>query len=169
MNNQLEHENYKHDKIKYPLTIILNNVDDPSNVGGIFRIADALGFEKVIMCGSTVNTDNKNVKKVSRSTIKYVDNIICDDIHNCIEELKQQNYTIVALEITDSSISLDNFQVPASKKVAIIVGNEKYGVEESVLKLADFTVHIDMNGVNSSMNVAVATGICGYQIIKLLK
>lgn len=80
----------------------------------------------------------------------------------------QKGYDLLALEITSDSSALDEFKFNEIQKIALVVGNEKTGIEEEVLNLCTKKLHIRMFGQNSSMNVAQATGIALYEITKSL-
>ena len=109
------------------------------------------------------------MKKTSRSTEKYVSYKEESDILQVVTSLKAKRYFIIALEITDSSISLDDFILNTNQPIALIIGNENIGVSEDILKLADEIVHIKMFGENTSMNVVQATSITLYELTKQLQ
>ncbi len=138
------------------------------NIGSLFRISDALGVEELIFCGENLQL-GKRMKKTSRSTEKYVSYKEESDILQVVTSLKAKRYFIIALEITDSSISLDDFILNTNQPIALIIGNENVGVSEDILKLADEIVHIKMFGENTSMNVVQATSITLYELIKQLQ
>ncbi len=138
------------------------------NIGSLFRISDALGVEELIFCGENLQL-GKRMKKTSRSTEKYVSHKVESDILQVVTSLKAKRYFIIALEITDSSISLDDFLLNTNQPIALIIGNENIGVSEDILKLADEIVHIKMFGENTSMNVVQATSITLYELTKQLQ
>lgn len=138
------------------------------NIGSLFRISDALGVEELIFCGENLQL-GKRMKKTSRSTEKYVSHKVESDILQVVTSLKAKRYFIIALEITDSSISLDDFIQNTNQPIALIIGNENIGVSEDILKLADEIVHIKMFGENTSMNVVQATSITLYELTKQLQ
>ena len=138
------------------------------NIGSLFRISDALGVEELIFCGENLQL-SKRMKKTSRSTEKYVSHKVESDILQVVTSLKAKRYFIIALEITDSSTSLDDFTLNTNQPIALIIGNENIGVSEDILKLADEIVHIKMFGENTSMNVVQATSITLYELTKQLQ
>lgn len=138
------------------------------NIGSLLRISDALGVEELIFCGENSQL-GKRMKKTSRSTEKYVSYKEESDILQVVTSLKAKRYFIIALEITDSSISLDDFILNTNQPIALIIGNENVGVSEDILKLADEIVHIKMFGENTSMNVVQATSIILYELTKQLQ
>ena len=165
---QLNHYNSTFKKQKFPITLICDNVTNAPNIGSLLRISDALGVEELIFCGENSQL-GKRMKKTSRSTEKYVSYKEESDILQVVTSLKAKRYFIIALEITDSSISLDDFILNTNQPIALIIGNENVGVSEDILKLADEIVHIKMFGENTSMNVVQATSIILYELTKQLQ
>lgn len=165
---QLNHYNSTFKKQKFPITLICDNVNNAANIGSLLRISDALGVEELIFCGENLQL-GKRMKKTSRSTEKYVSHKVESDILQVVTSLKAKRYFIIALEITDSSISLDDFIQNTNQPIALIIGNENIGVSEDILKLADEIVHIKMFGENTSMNVVQATSITLYELTKQLQ
>ena len=165
---QLNHYNSTFKKQKFPITLICDNVNNAANIGSLLRISDALGVEELIFCGENLQL-SKRMKKTSQSTEKYVSHKVESDILQVVTSLKAKRYFIIALEITDSSISLDDFLLNTNQPIALIIGNENIGVSEDILKLADEIVHIKMFGENTSMNVVQATSITLYELTKQLQ
>lgn len=165
---QLNHYNSTFKKQKFHITLICDNVTNTPNIGSLFRISDALGVEELIFCGENLQL-GKRMKKTSRSTEKYVSHKVESDILQVVTSLKAKRYFIIALEITDSSISLDDFLLNTNQPIALIIGNENVGVSEDILKLAGEIVHIKMFGENTSMNVVQATSIILYELTKQLQ
>ena len=155
-------------KQKFPITLICDNVTNAPNIGSLLRISDALGVEELIFCGENSQL-GKRMKKTSRSTEKYVSYKEESDILQVVTSLKAKRYFIIVLEITDSSISLDDFILNTNQPIALIIGNENVGVSEDILKLAGEIVHIKMFGENTSMNVVQATSITLYELTKQLQ
>lgn len=143
-------------------------MNNAANIGSLLRISDALGVEELIFCGENLQL-SKRMKKTSRSTEKYVSHKVESDILQVVTSLKAKRYFIIALEITDSSTSLDDFTLNTNQPIALIIGNENIGVSEDILKLADEIVHIKMFGENTSMNVVQATSITLYELTKQLQ
>lgn len=151
---------------KNPITIILDNVLDTYNVGSIFRLADAVAAEKVILCGNTLTPPNSRIKKASINTTGWVNWEYKSTAKEAVEELRtgEPMTKIIAVEQDDRSKPFDtvDYQFP----VAIVVGNETTGVSKEVLDAADLIVELPMWGVNKSLNVMVSLGIILYEISK---
>lgn len=164
---QLTHYNTKFNKQTFPITLVCDNVTNAPNIGSLFRIADAFGIEKLILCGENIQLGRK-MAKTSRATDKVVNYEIHESALEVLKGLKSKNYQIISLEITNSSKPIHNVQFSKEKPIALIIGDENFGVSEHILKQSDLVIHIDMFGQNSSMNVVQATNIALYEITKQL-
>lgn len=142
-----------------PIYFILENVYDTYNIGGMFRLADALAIEKMYICGESEVPPNSKIKKASIGTYKVVPWEYKKTAKEAIEELGDK-VRIIAVEQHATSVPYTeaNFQEP----IALILGNETSGVTEETLKLADQIVEIPMWGINRSLNVIVSAAIVSY-------
>ncbi len=147
--------------------MVCDNVNNAPNIGSLFRIADAFGIEKLILCGENIQLGRK-MAKTSRATEKVIDYEMNLDASEVIKDLKSKNYQIISLEITDSSQPIHKVQFSKEKPIALIIGDENFGVSEDILKKSSTIIHIEMFGQNSSMNVVQATNIALYEITKQL-
>jgi len=163
--NQLTHYNTNFKKRTFPITLICDNVTNAPNLGSLFRTADAFGVEKLILCGEAVPLGRKMIK-TSRATEKVVDFEVKKSTLEVVKEVKNKGYTIVSLEITSNSVPIHSFNFSKNKPIALVVGDENFGISETVLKLSDCFIHIEMFGHNSSMNVVQAANIALYELTK---
>lgn len=161
---QLEHGQHSAGGVISPLCYLAHDIDDPANVGGFFRLADALGVEHIYLSGRTAVPPNTKLKRLSRSAEKYVPYSYRAEVEHLLAELKQQGYRLVCLEITRKSKPLHTFKAKPGDKVCLILGSENTGVAQSLLDACDEVYHIPMQGNNSSMNVAQACAIASYQM-----
>lgn len=168
-NVQLNHSHHHARKIKYPVCFLAHDIEIPMNVGSLFRIADALGVEKIYLSGSSLVPPNAKIKKTSRATEKFVPFTYEENPLDIISKLKSEGYTCISLEITTSSIDISELSLDRSEKICLILGSEKSGVSQELLSISDITVHIPMMGENSSMNVATACAIATYEVIRRLR
>ncbi|HNP75055.1 MAG TPA: RNA methyltransferase [bacterium] len=143
--------------------VICDNIRSLYNVGSIFRTADALGVKKIYLCGITGTPLQKGLAKVALGAEKSVSWEKVGQTWRVVEKLKRQGVQVVALEQTLGSIDVKRFK--PIFPLALVLGNEVDGVAESVLKRTNGVVHIPMAGIKESLNVAVAFGIAGYEII----
>jgi len=157
------------EKIKRnPIYIILDNVLDTYNVGAIFRLADAVSAEKVILCGETETPPNTRIKKASINTTEWVLWEYSSSAEKAVKSLKSKikNLSVVVVEQDKRSIPFQKAEY--SFPIALVVGHETHGVSEEVLNMSDKIVELPMYGVNSSLNVMVSLGIVLYEVIEYL-
>jgi len=153
---------------KNPIYVILDSVLDTYNVGGIFRLADAVAAEKVILCGQTETPPSSRIKKASINTTEWVTWSYAPTAVGALQELKTQNskLKIVAIEQDAKSVPYDkvDYQFP----IALVVGHETVGVSKEVLqsRMIDQIVEIPMWGVNKSLNVIVSLGVVLYKVME---
>jgi len=163
---QLNHCHHCAQDKKYPVCFLAHDIDVPMNIGSLFRIADALGIEKLYLSGTSLVPPNTRIRKTSRATEKYVPFSYEKNPLDIIKKLKSEGYTILSLEITTSSIDISQLSPDKAEKICLVLGSEKSGVCQELLNESDFVLHIPMMGKNSSMNVANACSIAAYEITR---
>ncbi|MCL4416909.1 MAG: TrmH family RNA methyltransferase, partial [Actinobacteria bacterium] len=148
--------------------IILDNVLDTYNVGAIFRLADAVAAEKVILCGQTETPPNTRIKKASINTTEWVPWEYRESTLDAIQDLKTRvkDIEIVAVEQEARSVPFRNTEY--SFPIALVVGHETHGISKEVLDVCDKIVELPMFGINTSLNVMVSLGIVIYDVVKYL-
>lgn len=151
---------------KNPVTIILDNVLDTYNVGSIFRLADAVAAQKVILCGQTLTPPNSRIKKASINTWQWVDWEYAETAVIAVSKLKVKSEKLKVIAVEQDRRSRPFYQVKYEFPLAIVVGNETNGVTKDVLDLSDMIVELPMWGINKSLNVMVSCGIILYEIMK---
>lgn len=151
--------------------LILENLRSVENTASIFRTAEGLGVSKIVLVGTTpapldrFSRKRADFAKVSLGSEEFVSWEIGKSISSIIEELKEQNFKIIALEQTSNSTNLKNFRTSELQNFAMVVGNEVDGVSKESLDASDEMVEIPMRGKKESLNVAVATGIALFVLI----
>lgn len=143
---------------------LAHDLDAPMNVGSIFRVADALGVEKIYLTGRSAVPPDSKLRKASRATEKHVPFGHAADPLPILQELKAGGYRIISLERTSASIDVRELQTCASDRICLVLGSENAGVSRFLLDLSEQAVHIPMLGQNSSMNVAVACAIATFAL-----
>lgn len=153
--------------VRKPIYIVLDNVLDTYNVGSIFRLADAVAAQEIILCGGSETPPSSRIHKAAVGTEEWVLWQYADSAAAAIAKLKTQNskIKIIAVEQNPRAISISNlkFQISNSQPVVVVVGHETDGISKEALDLADVIVEIPMFGVNKSLNVVVSTGIVLYK------
>jgi 23S rRNA (guanosine2251-2'-O)-methyltransferase len=162
--NRLSVNEFK-DAQKQPLIIVLDNVRSLNNVGSAFRTGDAFLIEEIILCGVTGTPPNKEIEKTAlgaTSTVKWTH---FKTTLEAIENLKQKNYSCYAVEQATKSIALNDFKC-SNEKLALVFGNEVYGVEQDVIDACTGVIEIPQLGTKHSLNISVSIGIVLWEILK---
>ena len=140
--------------------LILEDIQDPGNLGTIIRSSVAFGIDTIILSNNTVDMYNDKVLRSSEGMLFHI-NIIRDDINNIIDKLHKDGYQIYGTKV-DGGTELKN--VSFSEKCAIIMGNEGAGVSFSILDKCDKYIYIPMDNNCESLNVGVATSVILYEM-----
>lgn len=165
--NRLTPEAYK-EREKLHITIVLDNVRSLNNVGSIFRTADALLIEEIILTGITATPPHKEIHKTALGAEETVAWRYFENTLDAIEALKQQDYTICSLEQVTNSVSLVDFNPKKDAKYALVFGNEVKGVQQEVIQQSDLCLEIPQFGTKHSFNVSVTAGIVMWEFFKEL-
>ena len=139
------------------LTVVADNIRSAFNSGGIFRTADFFGIERLILCGYTPGPDNPQVKKTALGADETVPWEHASDIRDVIDRLHSEGYVIYALETADGASDISTFT--PSFPCAILLGNERIGLDPDVVALADAILEIPSHGMKNSLNVVSAFAV----------
>ncbi len=150
-------EDFKNIK-KSPIVLVLDNIRSAMNVGSIFRTADAFLIEKIYLCGITAIPPNKELMKTALGANDSVDWEYVGETSAIIKRLKIDNHHIVGVEQTEKATLLNNFEMP-NKKIALIFGNEVFGVNQELIDLCDECIEIPQFGTKHSLNISISAGI----------
>lgn len=156
-------------EIKSPLVVILDNVRSMNNVGSIFRTCDAFAIEHLYLCGITAQPPHKDIAKTALGATESVAWSYHEDVVSLVSQLQQDHFEVYLIEQTDNSILLDQFKITSDKKVAIVLGNEVFGVDEKLLPICNGVIEIPQFGTKHSLNVTIAGGIVIWEMVKQLK
>ncbi len=151
---------------KNPIYIILDNVMDTYNVGAIFRLADAVAAEKILLCGETETPPNSRIKKSSINTTEWVSWEYFENTIDAISSVREENKQVQIVGIEQSTKSKRYDASDYKFPIALIVGHETHGISKEVEEACDVVVEIPMWGVNISLNVMVSLGIVLFEIMK---
>ncbi len=150
--------------------LILHNVRSAHNVGAIFRTAEAAGVNRIYLTGYTpapldrFGRANKELAKTALGAEKTINWSVSKNLSNLIKKLEARTYKLIALEQHPKSINYRRVKVKGL--TAIIVGNEVTGLSPAILKQCDAVAEIPMHGRKESLNVAVATGVFLFSLLK---
>ena len=144
------------------LFLVLDNIQDPGNMGTILRTADSINLKQIIVSKGTADCYNPKVVRSTMGAIFRVKVIECEDLKKVVKEMKKRKIKVYATDLqTDKSIYDVDY-----KKSAIVIGNEANGVSKELLEIADEKIRIPMIGKTESLNAAVATGIILYEVVR---
>ncbi|MBN30867.1 MAG: RNA methyltransferase [Crocinitomicaceae bacterium] len=153
---------------KVPVRIVLENIRSGLNVGAFFRTGDALRIDGIDLCGYTARPPHREILKSALGATEHVTWMAHDNALKAIESLRTQGYLIAAVEQTEASISLLDWNPDPSSKWAFIFGNEVRGIEEQTLGACDTAIQIPQFGVKQSLNVSVCGGIVLWESARRL-
>ena len=142
-------------EVTLPVELVLDNIRSSFNVGGLFRTCESFGIKKIHLCGYTPTPENSKTAKSALGTENWIDWQYWESSLECLKFQKEQGHYLVAMETQVSAKDLKSFH--PTGPVTIVLGNERYGLNEPVLNLADEILQITMHGRKNSLNV----GVCG--------
>jgi TrmH family RNA methyltransferase len=146
-----------------PLFVVLENVNDPGNMGTILRTADAAGADAVFISKGSADVYNPKTVRATMGSVFHLPVFKDVDMQVLISRLKEKNITTVAALLNGTSTPYD---VDMTKGCAILIGNEANGLTEETAKTADIPVLIPMPGKAESMNAGVAAGVLIYEAVR---
>lgn len=157
---------------KLPLTVVLDNVRSLNNIGSVFRTSDAFRVEHIALCGITATPPHREIHKTALGAEDSVAWSYHEDTAECVKGLKERGYKIYAVEQVDDSIKIgiSNKELAIEgHPIAIVMGNEIEGVQESLLPLCDGSLEIPQYGTKHSLNVSCAAAIVIWEMFKELR
>lgn len=144
---------------KMAVTVVLDNVRSAQNVGAFFRTGDAFAVEKVLLCGITATPPSRDIHKSSLGAEFTVAWEYYNATTEAVSVLKEQGYTVLAIEQVEGAAMLDKLEIDTTKKYALVFGNEVLGVDQAVVDICDGAIEIPQAGTKHSINVSVCGGV----------
>lgn len=151
------------EKEELPFFLLLDELEDPHNLGSILRTADATGVHGVIIPKNRAVGLTSVVAKTSAGAIEYVPVARVTNMAQTIEELKSRHVWVVGTEMEASE---DYRELEGDLAIALVIGNEGKGISRLVLEKCDWTVKLPMKGQVSSLNASVASSILMYEVYR---
>jgi tRNA G18 (ribose-2'-O)-methylase SpoU len=151
---------------KAPFIIVLDNVRSQSNIGSIFRTADAFVTEAIYLCGITATPPHREIQKTALGATETVAWKYFEKTIDAVSILREAGYRIIAVEQAEGSVALDRFKAEADTKYALIFGHEISGVDQEVLNSCDSCIEIPQFGTKHSFNIAISVGIVLWELNK---
>lgn len=163
--------------MKKEFYVICDNIRSLENIGSIFRTSDALGVSKIFLCGfsgkppswgfpasqGNLASLHHKISKTALGAEKTIPFEYCRQTGRLIDKLKDSKINIIALEQAKYAIEYTKFK--PKFPLALIIGNEVKGVSKKILQKCDKIIFLPMRGKKESLNVSVAFGVAGYEII----
>jgi len=154
-----------HEEQNLDFVFVLDSVRSLNNVGSIFRTSDAFRAARISLCGLTGQPPHRDIQKTALGATETVCWTHFSEIKDCLTQLRNQAFTIIGIEQTSGSISLEKFRFTHGSKYAFVLGNEVSGVSDEALSLCDMVIEIPQFGSKHSLNVAVTAGIVGWEYV----
>lgn len=144
------------------IIVVLDNIQDPGNLGTILRTVDSVGLKQIIVSKKSGDVYNPKVVRSTMGAILRINVIESENLLETLKQIKKHKFEVMATSLdTDNSIYDIDY-----KKKAIVIGNEAKGVSQEILDIADKKIKIPMLGKTESLNAAVATGIITYEYVR---
>lgn len=142
--------------------VVLDDIQDPGNLGTILRTVDSVGLKQIIVSKKSGDVFNSKVVRSTMGAIFRVNVIESENLEYTIKQLKKHKFTVVSTSLnTDKSIYDIEY-----KKTVIVIGNEANGVSKEIQEISDQKIKIPMLGKTESLNASVATGIVLYEYVR---
>ena len=146
--------------------LLLEDIQDPGNLGTLFRTAEAAGIDEIIMSRDCVDIYNPKTIRSTMGTIYRMPHFRCKDRNEWQEVMTRLINNGITLYGGALSKSVSYDKVDYTKRIGIVIGNEGSGISSKVKKNCDFLVKIPMKGKVTSLNASVSTGIIIYEALK---
>ena len=145
--------------------VILENVQNPTNVGAIFRSAAALGMDAVLLTPGCSNPLYRRSARVSMGTVFQIPWTFTESWpEEGMAQLKSLGFKTASMALSDDSVSIDDPALMAEEKLAVLMGSEGDGLTEETIAKSDYTVKIPMHHGVDSLNVAAASAVAFWQL-----
>lgn len=151
---------------KSPFVIVLDNIRSHSNVGSVFRTADAFLTGCIYLCGITGRPPHREISKTALGATESVEWKYFAHTAEAVEELKSKGYRIIGIEQAEGSIKLDDFVPEPGTGYALVFGHEVNGVDQAIINECDYVIEIPQFGTKHSFNIAVSAGIVLWELNK---
>jgi 23S rRNA (guanosine2251-2'-O)-methyltransferase len=151
---------------KMPVIIVLDNVRSHLNVGSVFRTADAFLIEAIYLCGITGIPPHRDIQKTALGATETVMWQYFDSTQEAITELKSTGYMVASIEQAENATMLNDINYNGKQKLAVVFGNEVYGVDQEIVSASDMVIEIPQFGTKHSLNISVSVGIVIWELVR---
>jgi tRNA (guanosine-2'-O-)-methyltransferase len=149
------------------LAVVLENVFDPHNVSAVMRTCDAVGIQDVFILNNRIPPHKKWGYRSSSTATEWLTIHQFTDVNECFEQLRKKFNKIYTTHLTDES--KDIYSLNLTEPVALIFGNERFGVSDEIRILADGDFIIPQVGIIKSLNISVACAVSLYEAFRQKK
>lgn len=143
------------------LTVVLENVFDPHNISAVMRTCDAVGIQEIYILNHKILPHKKWGAKSSSSAVKWLTIHQFTDPVACFEALRKKYSKVYTTHLSTDAVSL--YQLDLTEPVALVFGNERSGVSEEIISMADGNFIIPQVGIIRSLNISVACAVSLYE------
>jgi tRNA G18 (ribose-2'-O)-methylase SpoU len=150
---------------KKPIIVVMDQIRSMHNVGSVFRTADAFLINGICLCGFTPQPPHRDIHKTALGATESVDWMYYEQTTDAVIALKNQGYKVYAIEQTEGSIPLNQFE-KTDQPIAFVFGNEVDGVDQSVIALCDGVIEIPQWGMKHSLNISVAAAVVLWEFVR---
>ncbi|MCR5625413.1 MAG: RNA methyltransferase [Lachnospiraceae bacterium] len=145
---------------------VLENIQNPTNIGAIFRSAAAMGMEAVIITNDSSDPLYRRAERVSMGTVFQIPWTRIKKGEDYMSELSKEGFATVAMALSEDAVSIENPRIKEEQKLAIILGNEGYGLSTETIERSNYVAMIPMNPIVDSLNVAAASAVMFWEMRK---
>ena len=149
--------------IESPLVLILDDLDDPRNIGACYRTANAVGVDMVVVSKNRISLNSPVISKVSSGAFELTNTAIVSNIAQFIGKLKKNGFWIYG---SSDTANKDYTEIDYESSTVIVIGSEGKGMRDLTAKKCDHTIRIPMKGKVESLNVSVACGVVLYEALR---
>lgn len=150
---------------KKPIVVVMDQIRSMHNVGSVFRTADAFLINGICLCGFTPQPPHRDIHKTALGATDSVDWLYYEETADAVNALKEQGYKVYAIEQTEGSIPLNQFE-KNNEPIAFVFGNEVDGVDQTVIELCDGVIEIPQWGMKHSLNISVAAAVVLWEFVR---
>lgn len=171
LNSELERKTVEQFRAsqKTPFVIVLDNVRSQSNIGSVFRTADAFLVEAIYLCGITAQPPHREIQKTALGATESVEWKYYSSTSEAVSGLKKNGYILLAVEQAEGAVELQDLIIEKGGKYALIFGHEINGVAQEVVDMCDQCIEIPQFGTKHSFNIAVSTGIVLWEVSRKIR
>lgn len=147
------------------IIVVAENIRTPENLGMILRVSEAFAVNRIFFVGTKGVSFTTRAKRAARNTHTLNNFEFLENGESLLAEFKKDEAEVIALEITEASEPINKVAIDSNRRLILLIGSERQGISEPLLKMVNRSVHIQMYGLNSSINVTNALSIALHQLI----